>query len=154
MIAPDRESADRTPIRSSRTRAARNFVDFDEDLQVKDLDNAAQEGFDSIELLKRYTTVGMGPIAGQALERQCAAHSRGVRGELSLEATRVSRLRGRCFTRSRWNISRAAASPRYARTPVEQPPRTARRSVDAGGQLAPAGVLRACRRSLASLHRG
>ncbi len=45
--------------------AAKNFVDFDEDIQVKDLQNAIQEGFDSSELLKRYTTVGMGPSQGQ-----------------------------------------------------------------------------------------
>jgi sarcosine oxidase subunit alpha len=44
---------------------AKNFVDFDEDLQVKDLENAAQEGFDSSELLKRYSTVGMGPSQGK-----------------------------------------------------------------------------------------
>jgi sarcosine oxidase, subunit alpha len=45
--------------------AGKNFVDFDEDLQVKDLENAAQEGFDSSELLKRYSTVGMGPSQGK-----------------------------------------------------------------------------------------
>jgi len=28
------------------------------------LRNAVQEGFDNIELLKRYTTVGMGPSQG------------------------------------------------------------------------------------------
>ena len=44
---------------------AKNFVDFDEDLQVKDLENAAQEGFDSSELLKRFSTVGMGPSQGK-----------------------------------------------------------------------------------------
>ena len=43
----------------------KNFIDFDEDLQVKDLENAAQEGFDSSELLKRYSTVGMGPSQGK-----------------------------------------------------------------------------------------
>lgn len=43
----------------------KDFIDFDEDLQVKDLENAAQEGFDSIELMKRYTTVGMGPSQGK-----------------------------------------------------------------------------------------
>ncbi|GAB4376895.1 MAG: 2Fe-2S iron-sulfur cluster-binding protein [Elainellaceae cyanobacterium] len=41
------------------------FVDFDEDLQLKDFLHAAQEGFDNIELLKRYTTVGMGPSQGK-----------------------------------------------------------------------------------------
>lgn len=43
----------------------KNFVDFDEDLQVKDFENAAQEGYDNIELLKRFTTVGMGPSQGK-----------------------------------------------------------------------------------------
>ncbi len=43
----------------------KNFVDFDEDLQLKDFVHAVQEGFDSIELLKRYTTVGMGPSQGK-----------------------------------------------------------------------------------------
>jgi sarcosine oxidase subunit alpha len=43
----------------------KNFVDFDEDLQLADFVNAAQEGFDNIELLKRYTTVGMGPSQGK-----------------------------------------------------------------------------------------
>ncbi len=43
----------------------KNFVDFDEDLQLKDFENAVQEGFDNIELLKRFTTVGMGPSQGK-----------------------------------------------------------------------------------------
>jgi sarcosine oxidase subunit alpha len=41
------------------------FVDFDEDLQLKDLHNACQEGFDSSELLKRFSTLGMGPSQGK-----------------------------------------------------------------------------------------
>ena len=45
--------------------AGKDFVDFDEDLQVRDLENAIQEGFDSSELLKRYSTVGMGPSQGK-----------------------------------------------------------------------------------------
>jgi len=43
----------------------KNFVDFDEDIQLKDFINAAQEGFDNIELMKRFTTVGMGPSQGK-----------------------------------------------------------------------------------------
>ena len=42
-----------------------DFVDFDEDLMVKDLGRAADEGFDNIELLKRYSTIGMGPSQGK-----------------------------------------------------------------------------------------
>jgi sarcosine oxidase, subunit alpha len=45
--------------------AAKDFVDLDEDIQVKDLLNSVQEGFDSTELLKRYSTLGMGPSQGK-----------------------------------------------------------------------------------------
>jgi sarcosine oxidase subunit alpha len=43
----------------------KNFVDFDEDLHLADFRNAHGEGFDSIELMKRYSTVGMGPSQGK-----------------------------------------------------------------------------------------
>ena len=43
----------------------KEFVDFDEDLQIRDVINACQEGFDSTELLKRYSTMGMGPSQGK-----------------------------------------------------------------------------------------
>ncbi len=41
------------------------FVDFSEDVKYSDLVQAAQEGFDSIELMKRYTTATMGPAQGK-----------------------------------------------------------------------------------------
>ncbi len=43
------------------------FVCFCEDQTTKDLKYAIDEGFDSIELSKRYTTVTMGPVPGAAL---------------------------------------------------------------------------------------
>ena len=43
----------------------KNFVDLDEDLHLADFVNAHQEGYDNIELVKRYTTVGMGPSQGK-----------------------------------------------------------------------------------------
>ncbi|MGD9538571.1 MAG: 2Fe-2S iron-sulfur cluster-binding protein [Alphaproteobacteria bacterium] len=43
----------------------KDFVDFDEDLQVKDLENAMREGYEHIELLKRFSTNGMGPSQGR-----------------------------------------------------------------------------------------
>ena len=46
-------------------KRGKDFVDFDEDLQVKDLAHGAADGYDDIELLKRYTTVGMGPSQGK-----------------------------------------------------------------------------------------
>ena len=46
-------------------KGKKNFVDLDEDLHLVDFKNAHQEGFDNIELVKRYTTVGMGPTQGK-----------------------------------------------------------------------------------------
>lgn len=43
----------------------KHFVDFDEDIQLSDLNVACREGFDNVELLKRYTTNGMGPSQGK-----------------------------------------------------------------------------------------
>lgn len=41
------------------------FVDFDEDLQTKDILNAQKHGFRDIQLTKRYSTLGMGPSQGR-----------------------------------------------------------------------------------------
>jgi sarcosine oxidase subunit alpha len=43
----------------------KDFVDYDEDLQVKDILNACADGYEDIELVKRYATVGMGPSQGR-----------------------------------------------------------------------------------------
>lgn len=41
------------------------YVDYSEDVSSKDLFAAKKEGYDSIELVKRYTTVTMGPTQGK-----------------------------------------------------------------------------------------
>ncbi|WP_417597300.1 FAD-dependent oxidoreductase [Oceanospirillum sp.] len=43
----------------------KEFVDFDEDLQVKDIVNATRMGYRDIQLVKRFSTVGMGPSQGR-----------------------------------------------------------------------------------------
>ena len=43
----------------------REFVDVDEDLQIKDIRNAVKDGYDDIQLVKRYSTLGMGPSQGR-----------------------------------------------------------------------------------------
>ena len=43
----------------------KDFVDFDEDLTVSHVRDAVAAGFDSVELLKRYSTAGMGPSQGR-----------------------------------------------------------------------------------------
>ncbi len=41
------------------------FVDLDEDVQLKDIKNSIQEGFDSVALVNRFATLGMGPSQGK-----------------------------------------------------------------------------------------
>ena len=43
----------------------KDFVDFDEDLQVRDIINATKIGYRDVQLVKRYSTVGMGPSQGR-----------------------------------------------------------------------------------------
>jgi sarcosine oxidase, subunit alpha len=56
-----------TPPATARDQrgGGKAFVDLDEDITVKDIEYAAAEGYDSIELSKRYTTVTMGPSQGR-----------------------------------------------------------------------------------------
>jgi sarcosine oxidase subunit alpha len=62
----DKGAADQThPWPIFPHRKGKDFVDFDEDLQVHDLLNGIADGYDDIELLKRYSTVGMGPSQGR-----------------------------------------------------------------------------------------
>ncbi len=91
---------------------AKEFVDFDEDLQIKDLVNACQEGFDSSELLKRFSTVGMGPSQGKHSHMNALRILARVRGQpleqLGMTTARpmfypvpLSHLAGRGFTPER-----------------------------------------------------
>lgn len=64
-------------VEQSRGKA---FVDLDEDVQLKDIKHAVQEGFDGVELLKRYSTFGMGPSQGKIANTntiRVLAHLRG-----------------------------------------------------------------------------
>ncbi len=62
----------------------KRFVDFQNDVTAEDIALAAREGFDSVELLKRYTTTGMGTDQGKtsnvnALALLADATGRGIR---------------------------------------------------------------------------
>ena len=45
--------------------AADGFLDYSEDVTAGDIASAADEGYSSIELVKRYTTATMGPVQGK-----------------------------------------------------------------------------------------
>ncbi len=63
----------------ARGRIGKCFACLCEDVTSKDIDYAIDEGFDSLELLKRYTTVTMGPCQGRMCQlasiRQMSDHT-------------------------------------------------------------------------------
>ena len=74
-IAPDSETASAEDVNFTeqvnhpwpflKHPKGREFVDFDEDLQIKDIINATRMGYRDIQLVKRFSTVGMGPSQGR-----------------------------------------------------------------------------------------
>ena len=62
LDVPPLEPAGHPPLFRASTHG---FVDFSEDVTSKDLLSATTEGYDSVELLKRYTTATMGPAQGK-----------------------------------------------------------------------------------------
>ncbi|MEO8859280.1 MAG: 2Fe-2S iron-sulfur cluster-binding protein [Burkholderiaceae bacterium] len=50
---------------ASRDRSAKRFVDLQNDVTVNDIALASREGYQSVEHLKRYTTLGMGTDQGK-----------------------------------------------------------------------------------------
>ena len=59
----------------------KQFVDLQHDTKASDVNLAAQEGYDSIELLKRYTTQGMATDQGKTSNVNTLAILAGQRGE-------------------------------------------------------------------------
>lgn len=64
--------------------AAKAFVDFQNDVTAKDIRQAHQEGYVSVEHLKRYTTLGMGTDQGKTSNVNALAMMAGLR-ELKVE---------------------------------------------------------------------
>lgn len=70
----------------------KEFVDLDEDLTLADLRGAVAEGFDSSELLKRYSTLGMGPSQGKLSHLNGLRYLAKLRGE-TMEAVALTTAR-------------------------------------------------------------
>jgi sarcosine oxidase subunit alpha len=74
------------------TRKASAFVDFQNDVTVKDLSIAHQEGYRSVEHLKRYTTLGMGTDQGKTSNVNAVAIMASLRAvEISAAGTTTFR---------------------------------------------------------------
>ncbi len=83
---PERPADERPPLKPDPHPAlfrstSHGIVDYSEDVDSKDLVAAANEGYDSIELIKRYTTSTMGPEQGKLETVNTVAVLAEARGE-------------------------------------------------------------------------
>ncbi|MFQ5959910.1 MAG: 2Fe-2S iron-sulfur cluster-binding protein [Candidatus Methylomirabilales bacterium] len=65
QVAPESTGQPRTIPPLHGQQAGKAFVCFCEDVTRSDLRQTVEEGYDSVELLKRYSTVSMGPCQGK-----------------------------------------------------------------------------------------
>ena len=77
----DRAPLTRAPHPEMYRSSTHGMVDWSEDVSSKDLVGAAAEGFDSVELIKRFTTVTMGPNQGKLETVNTVAVLAEARGE-------------------------------------------------------------------------
>ncbi len=77
----DRAPLDRHAHPELFRSSTHGIVDFSEDVSSKDLVSAANEGYDSVELLKRFTTATMGPAQGKLETVNTVAVLAEARGE-------------------------------------------------------------------------
>ncbi|MBX3703646.1 MAG: sarcosine oxidase subunit alpha family protein [Steroidobacteraceae bacterium] len=74
------------PVRSDAPGGRREWLDFQHDVTVKDVRLAFDEGFDHVELLKRYTTAGMSVDQGKTGNLNTLLVAAELRGEGPAEA--------------------------------------------------------------------
>jgi len=79
--ADNRTPLGRDPHPELYRSSTHGMVDYSEDVSSKDLFGAAAEGFDSVELLKRFTTATMGPSQGKLETVNTVAILAEARGE-------------------------------------------------------------------------
>ena len=110
----------------------KDFVDFDEDLQVRDIVNATRSGYRDVQLVKRFSTVGMGPSQGRHSALPTArlvAHATGR----SISETGVTTARPPFQAEKLAHVAGRAFDP-YRQTPMH------RRHLQAGAKMMPAGT--------------
>ena len=108
------------------------FVDLDEDVTVREIEDALAEGYDDIELLKRYSTVGMGPSQGRLSAIATAAVTAAARDTTSAAVGATTNRPPAVPTRFGLFAGRGFQ-------PVRQTPMH-RWHVDAGAQMMTAGL--------------
>lgn len=110
----------------------KEFVDFDEDLQIADIVNATRHGYRDVQLVKRFSTVGMGPSQGRHSALPTARLVAAATAR-SVSDTGVTTARPPFTAEKLAHVAGRAFDP-YRRTAMH------RRHLELGASLMPAGV--------------
>lgn len=110
----------------------KDFVDFDEDLQVRDIVNATRSGYRDVQLVKRFSTVGMGPSQGRHSALPTARLVAQATGR-SISETGVTTARPPFQAEKLAHVAGRAFAP-HRQTPMH------RRHLEAGAKMMPAGI--------------
>lgn len=109
----------------------KEFVDFDEDLQIKDIVDATRAGYRDVQLVKRFSTVGMGPSQGRHSALPTARLVAKATNR-SVSETGVTTARAPFGPEKLSHIAGRRFDP-YRRTPMHQ------RHLELGASMIPAG---------------
>lgn len=118
--------------RSSPHPKGKDFVDFDEDLQVADIVNATRIGYRDVQLVKRYSTVGMGPSQGRHSALPTARLVAWAT-QRNISETGVTTARPPFVAEKLAHVAGRAFDP-YRQTPMHA------RHLQAGAKMMPAGI--------------
>ncbi|MFC3609446.1 2Fe-2S iron-sulfur cluster-binding protein [Stutzerimonas tarimensis] len=110
----------------------KEFVDFDEDLQIRDIVNATRHGYRDVQLVKRFSTVGMGPSQGRHSALPTARLVADATNR-SVSETGVTTARPPFAPEKLAHIAGRGFDP-HRQTPMHQ------RHLDAGAKMMPAGI--------------
>ncbi|MFS2092884.1 2Fe-2S iron-sulfur cluster-binding protein [Pseudomonas sp. Pseusp11] len=110
----------------------KDFVDFDEDLQVADIVNATRIGYRDVQLVKRYSTVGMGPSQGRHSALPTARLVAWAT-QRNISETGVTTARPPFVAEKLAHVAGRAFAP-YRQTPMHA------RHLQAGAKMMPAGI--------------
>ena len=110
----------------------KDFVDFDEDLQVADIVNATKIGYRDVQLVKRYSTVGMGPSQGRHSALPTARLVAWAT-QRNISETGVTTARPPFVAEKLAHVAGRAFDP-YRQTPMHA------RHLQAGAKMMPAGI--------------
>ncbi len=110
----------------------KEFVDFDEDLQIRDIINATRHGYRDVQLVKRFSTVGMGPSQGRHSALPTARLVAAATNR-SVSETGVTTARPPFVAEKLAHVAGRGFDP-YRQTPLHQ------RHLELGAKMMPAGV--------------